>query len=445
MTKTARALVYAAFVYTCVEGLVINLLFPSKLPYVYKDLVILLVYLSVLAADPERLFNPSPTAAGLNWALALFAFVTGLYLLVPTRVTLLSELVAFKQRLFYLPLIYVAYLFLATSQDLRRLVLVLAVSAIPVSLFGIYLFFAGPEALQRLGATYSAVIYTPGGQTGSSYWRVPGTFTSPGQYGGYLTFNLVLVAGLLASPGVSRWTRGVLALALSLIVLAILTSGSRAALVVGCASVAVAVMMSGRLTRAAVWALAIFVILSYGFVALGPGVQERFGSIASYEHVERFRRTYFGQLFLPMLLQNPAGLGLGTATIGARHFSEFREVILVESYLGILAVEMGWLGLLAFLVVVWQVLRLVVRVRPLMIQSPEAMLWLAAAAYVIQGCAVLPVSTFLDAAPSNFYFWFTVGTIVRMVDLEHWRLWLAARAEPAPAEVESPAALVQSR
>jgi hypothetical protein len=445
MTKTARFLVYAVFVYTCVEGLVINILYPSKLPYIYKDLLILLLYLSVLAPDLNRVFNPSPTAAGLNWALAAFALVIGLYLLVPTRVTLLSELVAVKQRLYYIPLIYVAYLFLATTDDFRRLVTVAGVSAIFVSLFGIYLYFTGPEGLVRLGATYSAIIYTPGGGP-ASYWRVPGTFTSPGQYGGYLAFNLLVVTGVLASPGVSRRARAVLGTAVVLMVLAVLTSGSRAALVVASGSVALAFIMSGRLGRTAVWALALYAILAYGFVVLGPGVRERFGSIASYEHVERFQRTYFGQLFWPTLVQNPGGLGLGTATIGARHFSEFREVMLVESYLGILAVETGVLGLAAFLLVVWQLLRLVVRFRALMARSPDATLWLTSAAYVVQTCAVLSVSTALDAAPSNLYFWFTVGVIIRMVDIEQWRLWLATRPETveAAAEVTADAAVRSS-
>lgn len=442
MTRTARCLVYAVFVYTCVEGLVINILFPAKLPYLYKDFLILALYLAVLAPDLNRVFNLTPTAAGLNWSLAIFAIVVGVYLLVPTPVTVMSKLVAVKQRLYYVPLVYVGYLFLATSEDLRRLVLVAAVSAIPVSIFGIYLYFEGPDALVRLGATYSAIIYTPSA-AGASYWRVPGTFTSPGQYGAYLAFNLVIVAGLVAARGVPRVVRIVLGIAIVLIVLAMLTSGSRAAMLVASASVALAFMMSGRLTRVGLWSLGLYAVLAYGFVVLGPGVRERFGSIASYEHVERFQRTYFGQLFLPRLLESPGGLGLGTATIGARHFSEFREVILMESYLGILAVEMGVLGLVAFLLVVWQILRLVVRFRALMAASPEGVLWLAMVSYLVQGCAILPVSTGLDSTPTNLYFWFVLGASIRLIDMEQWRLWLASRptAATVPAEASDPAAV----
>lgn len=431
MTRTARLLVYAVFVYTCVEGLVINILYPSKLPFIYKDLLILILYLSVLAPDLDRVFNPTPTAVKLNWALAVFALVMGLYLVVPTRVSLLSELVALKQRLYYIPLIYVAYLFVATTEDFKRLLLVMALSSIPVSLFGIYLYFVGPEGLHRLGATYSAIIFTPGRE---SYWRVPGTFTSPGQYGAYLALTLIAVVGYLASRGVPRRVQVLLGVSVVLLMLAMLTSGSRGPLAVASASVALAFILSGRLTRTAMWALTLQALLSYGFVALGPAVRERFGSIVSYEHVERFQRTYFGQLFWPNLAEHPGGLGLGSATIGARHFSEFREVILMESYLGILAVETGWLGLLAFLFVVWQLVRLVLRFRGPMSGSSEAMLWMTSAAQVLTTCAFLPVSTGLDSVPTNLYFWFTVGVLIRMVDIEQWRLWLASRPEAEAVE-----------
>jgi hypothetical protein len=35
------------------------------------------------------------------------------------------------------------------------------------------------------------------------------------------------------------------------------------------------------------------------------------------------------------LLENPLGSGLGLATIGARHFTEFSQLVFTESYLGI--------------------------------------------------------------------------------------------------------------
>jgi hypothetical protein len=423
MSRLVRVLVHFTFFYTCVEGLVINILYPATLPFIYKDIVLLVVYAGVLLPNLDRVINPSPLATRLNGMLVLFAGILAIYLIVPSPVNMMSELVAIKQRLFYIPLIVVAWFFLRSFEDLKWLVGAMAAYAIGVSLFGIYLFFAGPEGLRHLGASYSAVFYTPMGPSSVSDWRVPGTFTSAGQYGAYLMANLIFIGGLLMTSKVERWLRVVGVVSVVTLVLAMLVSGSRAPLVLGTAGIGLIAMASGRLSRGAMWALLLYGIFAYGFVVFGPGVQDRIGSIAASENLVRFQKTYFGQLFLPSLFANPLGLGLGLATIGARHFAELYQVVLVESYLGILAVETGWPGLVSFILVELAILQIVLSQRREMAASPYGMLWLALAVYVVLTILVLPVSTAIDSAPSNFYFWFAVGALIRLVELEYWRQW----------------------
>lgn len=429
MSPIIRFLVHFAFFYTCVEGLVINILYPARLPFIYKDLVLLVIYVGVLLPNLEKVLNPPPLANAIHGALAVFIGMLLIYLLIPSRMNLMSELVAVKQRIFYVPLIAVAYYFVRTGEDVKRLLTALAVYAIGVSLFGIYLFFAGPAGLQRIGASYSAVFYTPAGASQVTVWRVPGTFTSAGQYGAYLSFSAIVTAALVMLPRAARLARIVGAVALVLVILAMLGSGSRASIVVASAGVALAVIMSGRVARIGVWGIAAYAILAYGFVVLGPGVQDRFDSIASAEHIERFQRTYFGQLFLWSLIENPLGVGLGVATIGARHFTEWSEVVLMESYLGILAVETGWPGLIAFLLVIATVVALVLKPRTVMTRAPDGPLWFGLGAWVIVSVLLLPVSTGIDHSPSNFYFWFAIGVLIRLVELEHWRHWAIATGQ----------------
>ena len=58
--------------------------------------------------------------------------------------------------------------------------------------------------------------------------------------------------------------------------------------------------------------------------------------------------------------------------------------------------------------------------------APGAVLWHALAVYVLFTLLILPVSTVIDHAPSNLYFWFAVGALLRVADL--------ARAEgPRPS------------
>lgn len=247
-------------------------------------------------------------------------------------------------------------------------------------------------------------------------------------------------------PKVERWLRVIGIVSAVMLVLAMLASGSRAPLVLGTAGLGLVAIASGRLSRGAMWALLIYGVFAYGFVVFGPGVQDRVGSIASTENLERFQKTYFGQLFLPSLFANPLGSGLGLATIGSRHFAELYQVVLVESYLGILAVETGWPGLIAFILVELAILQIVFSQRRVMSASPYGMLWFALAVYVVLTILVLPVSTALDSAPSNFYFWFAVGAVIRLAELEYWRLWELQNgsavdgtegAEPAPVPPES--------
>ena len=119
-------------------------------------------------------------------------------------------------------------------------------------------------------------------------------------------------------------------------------------------------------------------------------------------------------------------------------------MVLVESYLGILAVETGWPGLFAFVAVELAILEIIVRHYRLMASSPDGFLWLTLATYVGLTIAILPVSTGIDHAPSNFYFWFSIGAIVRLVELEYWRLW-ELRKPAGAAALEQQAALAGAR
>src|SRR5690606_27878373 len=113
----------------------------------------------------------------------------------------------------------------------------------------------------------------------------------------------------------------------------------------------------------------------------GGGVADRVGSIVSVEHIQRVNQTYFGQLFLPRVFETPMGIGLGAATIGARHFSEFHEVLLVESYFGVVAIETGFLGLLTILMVSAAALAYLFRARLLMRNAVAGPVWFAFAAF----------------------------------------------------------------
>lgn len=423
MTPLNRRLFYFILLYTCIEGLVVNLTFPSKIGYVLKDVVVALAGGLMLLDNAGQPFG---SLRRLSLTLGLFAMIQVGYLVAPVGdMPLLAKLVGLKMRLLYVLVMLLAYRFVRSAADVYTLFAVLVLAAVPVSIFGIYLYFAGPDMLRALGGSYSAIVYSTTG-----VWRVPGTFNAPGQYGLYLTFNSVLAVGLLLLPGLSLRMRAFLWVSLGVMTLAAFASGSRSPLIVTAAAAGLVMVSLGRFGRIFSMGVGVYALFAIGFAALGTGVEERIGSIASHEHVDRFQRTYFGQLFLPAVLENPQGIGLGAATIGARHFTEYGEVLLVESYFGLVAIETGVLGLVTILIVSAAIIAYVLKARATMRGSPSAPLWSAMAAFVVLILMLGPVSTPLDSAPGNVYFWLSLGALAKLYDLE--RQMRAAGLPDAP-------------
>jgi hypothetical protein len=419
MSSTVQRLVHLIFAYTCIEGLVINIMYPNTLAFIFKDVAIAMAYLLIMteSGGSSGSLSKFATPAGV------FAMVMVMFLAVPSpAVSFMGELVAIKQRLFYIPLMYVGYAFTRDDKRLFGLLNLMAWTAIPVAIFGIYLYFAGPSALQALGANYSATIHSTSGAAGIHFWRVPGTFTSPGQFGMYLLTMGVLLTGVLFSSVVAKRQRLVTIVALVLVIGALLVSGSRSPLLVMLGAIAISLTLTGRLTGIGTWATGLYAVMTVGFAYFGAGVQDRVGSIASWEHVARFNATYYGQLFLPLLQQSPMGFGLGIATIGARHFSDWDQMMLMESYFGIIAAETGFIGLLAFLWLFFSVIGSLFKARKIMKGSPRTDIWHALAMFIFATAMLSPVGTALDAAPGNLYFWFFLGVAMRLYDMERARL-----------------------
>jgi hypothetical protein len=427
-----RWLTFAIFIYTCVEGLVVNILYPNTLPFIFKDFAIVAAYMAMMVDSRAN----SGSLSALTPAITAFAGITLLFLFLPSPVELFGMLVAVKQRLFYIPLVYLGYRFLGDERDYFALMRLLAITSIPVSLFGIYLYFVGPVGLTSLGANYSAIIASTSGSHGISFWRVPSTFNSPGQFGFFLLSNGAAMLGVLLGSGASRKLRSVTIVSMVTLLAALMVSGSRAPLLMLLMIVALLLVFTGRLGSIGMAAAGSYAVFAVGFSYFGGGVEDRVGSIASWEHVERFRRTYFGQLFVQFLQQSPMGFGLGRATLGARHFTQWQNLMLVESYLGIIAAEMGILGLAIFGWLIATILGLLWRMRKVMATSPFFVNWLSLTLFLLITVGLLPVGTPIDATPGNLYFWFFLGMVVKMYDLQRVGFgFRTAESQPLPAPV----------
>src|SRR5262245_22330113 len=174
MIKYIRNLVYIIFIFTCFEGLFVNIFYPSKFPYLAKDILILGAYILLLLLYKNRFLIPTSLMSPLILPLFLFAIVPILYLLL-LGIGIMGKMVSIKQRIFYIPLMSVAYFSMRSEEDLDKLFKIIAVTAVFASLYGIRQHFLGPESLKEIGAHYSAEIYTPSANPDTdAFWRVPG-------------------------------------------------------------------------------------------------------------------------------------------------------------------------------------------------------------------------------------------------------------------------------
>lgn len=406
-------LTYLIFAYTTVEGLVVNMMYPSTVAFIFKDFMIAFAYLALMSNQ-----TPMGSLRRLAAPLGAFAFVTFLFLGMPSQVSIVGELVAVKQRLFYIPLAWVGYRFVTDDRSFLGLARVMAYTAIPACLFGIYLFFVGPSGLAAIGANYSSYIGSTAGEHGVSFWRVPGTFTSPGQYGGFLLVNAVMFAGVLLDQRVTGRDRTLTMVAMVFSLAALMVSGSRAPLLMFLLCGIAILIVIDRIHGIGIWAAGLYGMATVAYSFFGDGVRDRVGSIASWEHVERFKDTYMGQLFWQMMLESPMGFGLGRATLGARHFTEWSNIMLVESYFGIIVAETGVLGLIAFFFALAGIIAALLRGHAIMKKAPSRTLWYGAVLPVAITAFLTPINTSMDAAPGNLYFWFFLGAGIKMCDLE---------------------------
>ncbi len=428
MSDSQRRLVIAVFLYACVEGLVVNLFYPNPIAYLPKDAMIALLYMGLMSSSAR-----GGSIDQFKGPFTIFAIVCVVFVAMPTPVSPLGVSVALKQRLFYIPLMFVGYHFIRGDADLVRLLRVIAWSSVPVCLFGIYLFFGGAFALKDMGAEYSHVFYsTTGATSGLSFYRVPGTFNSPGQFGAYLYTVAVYLVGFLLTPGISPKDRRMILLALTLLLPTMLVTGSRTPLLLFFVLSGLLAVLSKQLSRFGMAGAVGYFVMVIALDYFGGGVADRMTSTFSADNFNRFTGTFFGQLWFTQLLADPVGGGLGVATVGARHFSPPGSVRLVESYIGILVSEMGLLGLIGFLALAVPIGAYLLRSRRWMRSAPGNPIWVAGFLQLIFILMLSMNGTALDAIPSNLYFWFFLGVLVKMVDLERTRLMFQTVGNDAP-------------
>ncbi|MDJ0508941.1 MAG: hormogonium polysaccharide biosynthesis protein HpsL [Crocosphaera sp.] len=336
-------------------------------------------------------------------------------------------LLGFKVLLGYVPLIFCAYYLIEDKNKLLffgRLLVILAIICCGLALIqfwflktgrcegtdhlvGDQLFKAKLNAKCFVGG---ALLYAPSqGQI-----RLPGTFVSPWHWSWFLVGNIAICFSVAFSDTSFLW-RNVGLGGMALVFINAIICGQRLALAVVPGVLILMLFLTGKfadLKRFVPIAVGLSLVVFLGLSFFNPDfIQERVDSFVS-----RWNSSppyLFIQKQFDYAITNQRGIlgwGLGSATNSTRVFG---DVALVETYHPKLWVEMGFIGLAAFMIfvshlclVTFQAYR---RLKDKCLQSFASGFWV-----FLLIISYFPYWYPLDTDPVCVYYWFFAGILLKM-------------------------------
>jgi hypothetical protein len=191
---------YVVVVYVSVEGLATSALYPMTATLFFTDVLIAATYIGFLLMVGRRQEH-WPAQRLVWWPLAALAGLCAVEALNPSGVDPQVTLVGIRVLLFYTPLYVIGVALGRDPTVLQRMVRLFLYTSLPITLFGIYEWLSGPQAIAALGPGFARSIWIIGPEaSGRPIFRPASTFTFVGHYGAYLLFAGILAFAVLHLP-----------------------------------------------------------------------------------------------------------------------------------------------------------------------------------------------------------------------------------------------------
>ncbi|MEC4805217.1 MAG: hormogonium polysaccharide biosynthesis protein HpsL [Jaaginema sp. PMC 1079.18] len=356
---------------------------------------------------------------------------------------LLQGLLGLKVLAGYVPLMFSAYLLIDTKKKLlwvTRTHVILAITCCVLNIIQYQLLRSGIcPSTEALGVTGDdlfkasldakclvggALTYTPSqGQI-----RLPGTFVSPWHWAWFLNSNSALTFATAFSDPSFLWRIGGM-LGMGVVFISAVISGQRIATILVPAIIVTLLILTGQVANLKRF-LPIAVILSLLLTVAAANnpelIQERLNSTVeriSHAPPHKFIQEQFQWSIDEQ--RGPLGRGLGTGTNSTRMFG---HAVLIETFHPKLLYEMGWAGLLAFIIFTSHIAYLTFKhyrkVKDKSLRSFGSSFWV-----FIFILSFFPYWYPLDTDPVCVYYWFFAGVIFRLpeIDKEEQKKLKAAR------------------
>ncbi len=378
--------------------------------------------------------------------------ITALILLASSLITFLSinlpqgaievGIVGLKTLLGYIPLVLCGYYLIKEKRDLfvvNRLLIAMILVCCFLALIQYFLLVQGicpdSEFLNQLEVTApksdtqfypdisekaslkaqcfvgGSVLYNPD----RGLIRLPGTFSDPWQWGWFLVSSSVISYAASFSDPQKRW-RVAGWVAMVLVFLATLVSGQRLPLLLVPLFYLVLFIATSKNKRKLPLKLGILGLLSLLAVTLIPFIRERglnfigrwlYSSPIDFV-VDQMQWVFkYAQLF---------GLGLGTASSGARHIVGEEGIRLIETYYAKLLYEVGIVGFIAFMVLV-TILCIFTFKAYLKVKNAALKHWGLCIWIFILFISYNPYYYPLSVDPVSVYYWLFAGILLKLPEI----------------------------
>lgn len=419
-----RRLFPIIFLFSCFEGFISNYFYPAKLPFLLKDIFILIVYiLFFITREPGKrwIFEFKNSIGGGSWYLAMLLILLGvLQIFNPEVPNALVAILGFKIMFFYWPLAILAYAYIDSLDTLERFIKTFAYLSIPICIFSIYQFWRGPNFMvDTFGPGFKRAIMTSGGGIygGEEFIRVIGTFASTGQFVVYLIITYTLILGLLFTTR-NKLEKLIMIACLVLNYITMLCTGSRGGVLLLFGTSLIFVILCRWLWRTFFIVLLLAISFNFGFAYLGKGVLGRIRTVRDTEMIRGRTIETVSGMFNMYLEKHPFGRGMGTASLPARHlYTEFpTDIEMIENYPTKLLCEVGIAGVILFYTLLLSLfihwlkhwLKFIDRRHYIFVAALTTYCW----AYFF--CSIFSL---IDSPPVGLFLWAEVGMVIKLATL----------------------------
>ena len=411
------------FLYAIVDGFVSNLLFPAKMPLLYKDFLLIFVYFIFIMNENVR-HNLAELRYWMGttvWHFGMaFMFLAILQIFNPTSPGLVLGLLGFKVLFLYWPLALLGYAYITNLDSLLKFLTIIVIASVPVNIFGLFQFVKGPEFVTRFGAGFERAIFMADieGYTGpaiKSFFRVIGTFASTGQYSSFIVVSIMSCFALIFSfsTPAKRWVYYGCQL---LNFLSLLASGSRGWLLTLLVQLIVLGMSVRRIRPVLAATFVAGLSLYGGFSWLGKAVIKRYESIGEIQMLKMRSVGMTGGMLLSYLDRYPMGKGLGAGSTASRHLAENDPMLgwtLIENYPAKLQMETGIVGVVLFYAFS---IALIFRLRRwlTLMHGKIYDITMALASHCLVHFSIVSLFNLLDIAPTAVFLWTMLGFVAKL-------------------------------